>query len=53
MNESMDELKSKVCPSDDLVELGWFAPDNLAEVELIPGGREFFIEAGYIPSQAR
>jgi 8-oxo-dGTP pyrophosphatase MutT (NUDIX family) len=35
-------------PTDDLVELQWFDPDDLADVEQIPGGREFFIEAGYI-----
>lgn len=35
-------------PTDDLVELRWFGPEELADVEQIPGGREFFQEAGYI-----
>ena len=35
-------------PNDDLVELRWFREDELANVELVPGGREFFIEAGYL-----
>lgn len=34
-------------PTDDLVELRWFEPDELAEAEQIPGGKEFFIQAGY------
>lgn len=33
---------------DDLVELRWFTREELKSVELVPGGREFFIEAGYI-----
>jgi 8-oxo-dGTP pyrophosphatase MutT (NUDIX family) len=37
-------------PGDDLVELRWFGPDELADVQQIPGGREFFIEAGYLKS---
>lgn len=39
----------KIEPSDDLVELRWFDEDELAHVELVPGGYEFFVEAGYIP----
>jgi 8-oxo-dGTP pyrophosphatase MutT (NUDIX family) len=35
-------------PNSDLVELRWFGPGELAEVEQIPGGKEFFIQAGYI-----
>lgn len=42
------EIQDKVAPSDDLVELHWFSPEELPEVEQIPGGKEFFIEAGYI-----
>ena len=33
---------------DDLVELRWFTKDELKSVKLVPGGREFFIEVGYI-----
>jgi 8-oxo-dGTP pyrophosphatase MutT (NUDIX family) len=35
-------------PTDDLVELRWFDAAELEEVEQIPGGREFFEQAGYI-----
>jgi len=48
LNKTADELKGVVKPGDDLVELRWFAPNELAHVEQIPGGREFFIQAGYI-----
>jgi 8-oxo-dGTP pyrophosphatase MutT (NUDIX family) len=37
-----------VNPTDDLVALRWFDEHELEDVELVPGGREFFIEAGYI-----
>ena len=40
-----------VHPSDDLVELRWFGQDELADVEQIPGGKEFFIQAGYIKTE--
>jgi 8-oxo-dGTP pyrophosphatase MutT (NUDIX family) len=45
--------ESGVRPGDDLVELRWLEPSELAEVEQIPGGREFFIEMGYIPGHER
>jgi len=35
-------------PSDDLVELRWFGPDELSDVPQVPGGKEFFTQAGYI-----
>lgn len=35
-------------PGDDLVELRWFSREELATVEQIPGGREFFAAAGYL-----
>ena len=38
-------------PTDDLVELHWFDESELADVNQIPGGREFFIEAGYIKNE--
>ncbi|HYH74625.1 MAG TPA: NUDIX hydrolase [Candidatus Saccharimonadales bacterium] len=38
----------QVSPNDDLVELRWFDEAELKAVELVPGGREFFIAAGYI-----
>lgn len=52
LNEPATELEKQVHPSDDLVELKWFSPEELADVEQIPGGKEFFIEAGIIPPQA-
>jgi 8-oxo-dGTP pyrophosphatase MutT (NUDIX family) len=35
-------------PGDDLVELRWFSWEELAGAELIPGGKEFFVAAGYL-----
>ena len=35
-------------PSDDLVEMRWFTKKELKTVKQIPGGREFFVEMGYI-----
>jgi 8-oxo-dGTP pyrophosphatase MutT (NUDIX family) len=46
LDRRADEIELN--PTDDLVELRWFDPDELADVEQIPGGREFFIQAGYI-----
>lgn len=48
LDQPAAELSSQVQPGDDLVELTWFSPEELADVEQIPGGKEFFIEAGYI-----
>ena len=33
---------------DDLIEARWFSKGELPDVKQIPGGREFFIEMGYI-----
>lgn len=43
----------EISPNDDLIELRWFDEDELKNVELVPGGREFFIEAGYIKIDRR
>lgn len=40
-------------PVDDLVELHWFEPEELAAVLYPPGGYEFFVAAGYIPEDRR
>lgn len=48
LDQPAAELIHDVQPSDDLVELTWFSPEELADVKQIPGGKEFFIEAGYI-----
>lgn len=37
-------------PQEDLVELRWFTSEELSGVQQIPGGKEFFIEKGYIPN---
>ncbi len=39
-----EELKS----GDDLVELRWFSREEISGIQQIPGGKEFFIEAGYM-----
>ena len=40
-----------VKPNDDLVQLRWFDERELEDVALVPGGREFFIQAGYIKAK--
>lgn len=35
-------------PTDDLVELRWFDRDELSTINMIPGGKEFFVQAGYM-----
>ena len=35
-------------PSNDLVDLRWFSEDQLTTIEQVPGGKEFFVQAGYI-----
>lgn len=38
----------EVRPTDDLVEMKWFNLNQLKDVKQIPGGKEFFIQAGYM-----
>lgn len=40
-------------PADDLVELRWFAENELEDIGLVPGGREFFVKAGYIKPRTK
>ena len=42
------ELARTLKPGDDLVELRWFSRRELANVEQIPGGKEFFKQVGYL-----
>lgn len=37
-----------VQPSDDLVEIKWFAPEELTKVKQVPGGRELFQKLGLL-----
>jgi 8-oxo-dGTP pyrophosphatase MutT (NUDIX family) len=53
LDKPAPELATMVRPNDDLIELRWFSPQELETVEQIPGGKEFFIEAGYIQSADR
>jgi 8-oxo-dGTP pyrophosphatase MutT (NUDIX family) len=46
LSKAAKEIEVK--PTDDLVELRWFDENEFEDVQLVPGGREFFIEAGYI-----
>jgi 8-oxo-dGTP pyrophosphatase MutT (NUDIX family) len=48
LDQSASQLKNELQPGDDLVELQWFNADKLTKIRLIPGGLEFFREAGYI-----
>lgn len=34
--------------TDEFAELRWFSPEELGGINQIPGGREFFVEQGYI-----
>jgi 8-oxo-dGTP pyrophosphatase MutT (NUDIX family) len=34
--------------SDDLIETKWFSPEELSDVQQIPGGKEFMQKIGYI-----
>jgi len=46
LSRNADDVQIK--PGDDLVELRWFSKEDLSSVELVPGGHEFFVQAGYI-----
>lgn len=46
--ETADQLNAKLTPGDDLKVLRWFSPVELSNVKQIPGGREYFVAAGYI-----
>lgn len=48
LGKTAAQLATEVQPGDDLVAVRWFSPKELAEVELNPGVREFFVRAGYI-----
>lgn len=52
MPEDAETLSKLLRPGDDLVELRWFGPNELALVEQIPGGREFFQAIGLIQNTA-
>ena len=43
--------QAEVSPGDDLIELRWFSSNELAEVNQVPGGKEFFIQAGYVQKE--
>lgn len=45
------ELKEQIKPGDDLVELQIFMPDELKDVQQIPGGKEIFMKMGYVPAE--
>jgi len=45
---SKPAIEINVRPGDDLVELRWFSESELHDIELVPGGKEFFQEAGYL-----
>lgn len=46
--QTADELITSIKPGDDLVELRFFDREELANVDQIPGGREFFQRLGLI-----
>lgn len=48
LDKSAEQLTRELKPGDDLVELRWFSREELPYAQQIPGGAEFFIEAGYM-----
>jgi 8-oxo-dGTP pyrophosphatase MutT (NUDIX family) len=48
LDKTANQLTKELQPGDDLVKLRWFSPDEIRGIKQIPGGREFFIGAGYI-----
>jgi 8-oxo-dGTP pyrophosphatase MutT (NUDIX family) len=48
LEETANVLAKNLTPGDDLVELRWFSRAELIGLEHIPGGYEFFVQAGYI-----
>jgi len=46
IDQNADEIKLE--PGDDLIDMKWFSPEELANVQQIPGGKEFFQQMGYI-----
>ncbi|MDO8571627.1 MAG: NUDIX hydrolase [bacterium] len=47
LDKNADEIALN--PNDDLVELQWFTPEDLMNIQQIPGGKEFFEQKGYMP----
>ena len=45
-DKNADEIE--LHPTDDLVEVKWFSKKELTGVKQIPGGKEFFQQAGYM-----
>lgn len=45
---NLDEASSQQA---DLKKLCWFSPAELADVQQIPGGKDYFVAAGYIKPQ--
>ena len=48
IDETADQLNATLTPGDDLKVLRWFSPVELSDIKQIPGGREYFVAAGYI-----
>ena len=48
-DKNAEEIKLR--PKSDLVEIKWFSAEDLSNVKQIPGGREFFQQAGYISNE--
>jgi hypothetical protein len=46
--ETAVELEKHVRPGPEFARIGWFDGEKLARLNQIPGGREFFVEMGYI-----
>ena len=45
---SAAELSEQIRPGDDLVELRVVMPNELGDLQQIPGGRELFVKMGYL-----
>jgi 8-oxo-dGTP pyrophosphatase MutT (NUDIX family) len=43
-----DASDVEIVLNDDLIEVNWFSKNELGSIAHIPGGKEFFIEMGYM-----
>ena len=48
LDQTAAELEQTLQPGDDLIELRWIGEQELSNLEQIPGGEEFFRQAGYL-----
>lgn len=45
-DQNSEEIELR--PNDDLIEMRWFRKEELRHIKHVPGGKEFFQQAGYM-----